>query len=76
MYVQGSYASGKCQRKLIFFKVTDCQGNLCCVREKLIFAKMSGKCKGNLQFSFVSNGEKQKMARAVFLTFWKQAKSF
>ena len=39
------------------------------------------KCQGNVRefynFQFVSNDEKQKLiARAVFLTFWIQAKSF
>ena len=40
------------------------------------------KCQGNVRefynFQFVSNDEKQIIAslRAVFLTFWKQAKSF
>ena len=38
------------------------------------------KCQGNVRgfynFFFVSNDKKQKMAWAVFLTFWKQAKSF
>ena len=37
------------------------------------------KCQGNvrefLNIHFVSNDEKQKIARAVFLTFWIQAKS-
>ena len=50
------------------------------------FYVMSGKnecflkCQGNVRefynFQFVSNDEKQKMTRAVFLTFWIQAKSF
>ena len=31
---QGSYASGKCQGNLKFFKVREFQGILCCVREK------------------------------------------
>ena len=38
------------------------------------------KCQGNVRefyhFQLVSNNEKQKMASAVFLTFWIQAKSF
>ena len=38
------------------------------------------KCHGNVRefynFQFVSNDWKQKVARAVFLIFWKQAKSF
>ena len=38
------------------------------------------KCQGNVRefynFHFVSNDEKQKIARTVFLTFWIQAKSF
>ena len=38
------------------------------------------KCQGNVRefynLHFVSNDEKQKIARAVFLTFWIQAKSF
>ena len=38
------------------------------------------KCQGNVRefykFQLVSNNEKQKMSRAVFLTFWLQAKSF
>ena len=38
------------------------------------------KCQGNVKefynCQFVSNDEKQKIARAVFLTFWIQAKSF
>ena len=36
------------------------------------------KCQGNVRefynFQFVSNDEKQKYARAVFLTFWIEAK--
>ena len=38
------------------------------------------KCQGNIRefdnFQFVSNYETQKMTRAMFLTFWIQAKSF
>ena len=38
------------------------------------------KCQGNVRefynFQPESNDEKQKMASAVFLTFWIQAKSF
>ena len=38
------------------------------------------KCQGNVRefyiFQFVSKDEEQKMTRAVFLTFWIQAKSF
>ena len=38
------------------------------------------KCQGNVRefynFQFVSNDKKEKMTRAVFLTFWIQAKSF
>ena len=38
------------------------------------------KCQENFRefyiFQFLSNDEKQKIARAVFLTFWIQAKSF
>ena len=41
-----------------------------------MFSKMSGKCQGILHFPVLSNDEKQKIARAVFLTFWIQAKSF
>ena len=47
---------------------------------------MSGKnegfltCQGNVRefykFQFVSNDEKQKMTRAVFLIFWTKAKAF
>ena len=38
------------------------------------------KCQGNVRefynFHFVSNDEKHKMTRAVFLTFWIKAKAF
>ena len=38
------------------------------------------KCQGNVRefynFQFLSNDEKQKITRAVFLTFWMQAQSF
>ena len=38
------------------------------------------KCQGNVRefynFQLISNDEKQKLASAVFLTFWIQAKSF
>ena len=38
------------------------------------------KCQGNVRefynFQFLSNDEKQKITRTVFLTFWMQAKSF
>ena len=38
------------------------------------------KCQGNVRefyyFQFVSNDGKQKMTRAVFFTFWIQAKLF
>ena len=38
------------------------------------------KCQGNVRefynFQFVSNDKKEKMTRAVFFTFWIQAKSF
>ena len=38
------------------------------------------KCQGIVReiynFQFVSNDEKQKIARTVFLTFWIQAKAF
>ena len=38
------------------------------------------KCQGNVRefynFQFVSNDEKQKTTRAVFLTFWIHTKSF
>ena len=67
-HTQGSYASGKCQGNFVF-KVRECQEILCCVSEKWIFAKMSGKCQGIFVFQFVSNDEKQKIARVVFLTF-------
>ena len=37
------------------------------------------KCQGNVRefynFKFVSNDEKRKITRAIFLTFWIQAKS-
>ena len=62
-YPQGSYASGKCQGNLNFFKVRE-------------FYVVSGKnefllkCQGNVRefynIQFESNDEKQKMARAVF----------
>ena len=63
----------KCQGNLNFFKVRE-------------FYVLSGKneyflkCQGNVRkfynFQFVSNDEKQNMTKAVFLTFWIQAKSF
>ena len=47
------------------------QGILCCVSEK---------CRGNVRefynFQFVSNDEKQKTARAVFLTFYSSGLVF
>ena len=53
------------------------------VREFYVVSVKNGyllKCQGNVRefynFQFVSNDEKQKIARAVFLTFWIQAKSF
>ena len=62
-------------REIYFFSRSgNCQGILCCVSEKWIFAKMSGKCQGIFVFQFVSNDEKQNIARVVFLTFWMQAK--
>ena len=51
------------------------------VREFYVVSVKNGyllKCQGNVRefynFQFVSNDEKQKYARAVFLTFWIQAK--
>ena len=36
-----------------------------------MFSKMSGKCQGILKFPVcITNDEEQKVARAVFLTFW------
>ena len=69
--MQGSYASGKCQGNLIFFKVRELSGNFMLCQGKIIFAKMSGKCQGILQYPIcnVSNDEKQKIVRAGFLTF-------
>ena len=40
------------------------------------FLKCQGKVREFYNFQFVSNDEKQKMTRAVFLAFWIQAKSF
>ena len=53
------------------------------VREFYVVSVKNGyllKCQGNVRefynFQFVSNDEKQKIARAVFLSFCIQAKSF
>ena len=50
------------------------------VREFYVVSVKNGyllKCQGFFfNFQFVSNNEKQKIARAVFLTFWIQAQSF
>ena len=39
---------GNVREILIFSRSGNCQGILCCVSEKWIFAKMSGKCQGIL----------------------------
>ena len=72
---QGSYASGKCQGILFFFKVREfyvVSGNIECL------LKSEGNVREFFNFQFVSNDEEQKMASlsAVFLTVLIQAKSF
>ena len=53
------------------------------VREFYVVSVKNGylqKCQGNVRefchFQYVSNDEKKKIARAVFLTFWLQALLF
>ena len=58
MYLRVHTRQGNVREILIFSKSGNCQGILCCVSEKWIFAKMSGKCQGIYNFQFVSNDEK------------------
>ena len=62
-YLQGTYASGKCQGNLKIFKVRELSGNFIICQGKLNFAKMSGKCQGILEFQMkfrFSNKKKKK----------------
>ena len=69
-----------------FIRVREMSGNFTffqgqgIVREFYVVSVKNGyllKCQGNVRefynFQFVSTGEKQKIARTVFLTFWMQA---
>ena len=63
---QGSYASGKCQGSLDFFKVRELSGNFMLCQGKMNAFSNVREMSGNFKiFSF-----KQKVTWAVFLTFW------
>ena len=59
--------------KFIFFKVRELSGNYMLCQGKM---KVFLNVREFYNFQFVSNDEKQKMTRAVFLTFWIKAKAF
>ena len=56
------------------FKVRELSGNFMLCRKSECFLKCQGNVREFYNFQFVSNDEKQKMTRAVFLTIWIQAK--
>ena len=59
-----------------FFKVRELSGNFMLCQKIECLLKCQGNVKEILQFQFVSNDEKPKMACAVLLTFWIHAKLF
>ena len=60
---------------LIFSRSGNCQGIYVVSGKNECLLKCQGDVREFYNFQFVSNDEKQKMTRAVFLTFWIQAKS-
>ena len=60
---QGSYASGKCQGNLNFFRVRELSGNFMFCHGKTNIFKNVREFKN---YQFVSKDEKQKMTWAVF----------
>ena len=65
--LQGSYASGKCQGNLIFFKVRELSGNFMLSGKNEILLKCQGNVREIYNFQFVSNYDYlQKMTTAVF----------
>ena len=57
---QGSYASGKCQGNLNFFKVRELSGNFMLCQGKMNVCINVREMSGNLQFPILSNDKKQK----------------
>ena len=65
---------GNVREIIKFSRSGNCQGILCCVRENECLLKCQGNVREFYIFQPVSYDENYKMARAVFLTFWIQAK--
>ena len=69
MFKQGLYASGKCQGNFNFFKVRELSGNFMLCQGKMNVFLNVREMSGNFIISSLYQMMRQKMTRAIFLTF-------
>ena len=74
--LQGSYASGKCQGNLNFFKVRELSGNFMLCQGKMNVFKNVREMSGNFKISSLFQMMRTENDLGSFLTFWRKAKSF